>query len=274
MRAILSICFVLYFGHIFAHSGGTDSDGGHLNHTTGDYHFHHGFPPHSHEDGCPYSNEATSHVHFQTSKKKVNSKENLYYEVLGQPKYYFWITSIIFLSFLLAISWGEYFKKEKTQKYFRRILLYPTFILVYLYPIYYCIIQDEHRQALGLIIIINLLIIIVPVFVASSIWMIVIEGIKNGIKLLKIKIIESKFNTLLPTVKNKYWDKFKYNILLILSILFLATLFYLGPKYRYEKYPRINRNEQKKIDELNLKNDELNKFWDSLQRNSETFQKK
>jgi hypothetical protein len=265
MRAILSISFVLFFGLIFAHSGGTDSEGGHLNHTTGDYHFHHGFPPHSHEGGCPYSYEATNDFDLHASKKNVDSKENLYYELLGQTRYYVWITLIIILSFLLAVSWGEYLKKEKTQKYFRRILLFPTFILVYLYPIYYCITQDEHRQALGLIIIINLLIIIVPVFVASSLWMIVIEGIKNGIKRLKIKMIESEFNTFLRYEINKYWDKFKYTILLILSILFLATLFYLGPKNRYKKYPNFKSNEQKMIDELNIKNEELHKLLDSLQ---------
>lgn len=35
-----------------AHSGGTDSKGGHRNHRTGEYHFHHGMGPHQHtKDG-------------------------------------------------------------------------------------------------------------------------------------------------------------------------------------------------------------------------------
>lgn len=45
----------------FAHTGGTDSKGGHTNHSTGEYHYHHGYPAHSHydmdDDGdidCPY----------------------------------------------------------------------------------------------------------------------------------------------------------------------------------------------------------------------------
>lgn len=31
-----------------AHSGGTDSKGGHRNHSTGEYHYHHGMGPHQH----------------------------------------------------------------------------------------------------------------------------------------------------------------------------------------------------------------------------------
>lgn len=39
----------------YAHSGRTDSSGGHYNHTTGEYHYHHGYPAHQHPNGvCPY----------------------------------------------------------------------------------------------------------------------------------------------------------------------------------------------------------------------------
>lgn len=38
-----------------AHSGRTDSQGGHYNRKTGEYHFHHGYPAHDHPGGvCPY----------------------------------------------------------------------------------------------------------------------------------------------------------------------------------------------------------------------------
>lgn len=40
---------------VFAHSGRTDSSGGHYNHSTGEYHYHHGYPAHQHTGGaCPY----------------------------------------------------------------------------------------------------------------------------------------------------------------------------------------------------------------------------
>lgn len=37
------------------HSGGTDGAGGHYDHSTGEYHYHHGKPAHQHYGGkCPY----------------------------------------------------------------------------------------------------------------------------------------------------------------------------------------------------------------------------
>lgn len=67
MRKIIS-GFLLLIAFIFtlttytsAHSGRTDSNGGHLDHSTGEYHYHHGYPEHDHYDidsdgfiDCPY----------------------------------------------------------------------------------------------------------------------------------------------------------------------------------------------------------------------------
>lgn len=40
---------------VFAHPGKTDADGGHYNRSTGEYHYHHGYPEHQHPNGeCPY----------------------------------------------------------------------------------------------------------------------------------------------------------------------------------------------------------------------------
>lgn len=40
---------------VYAHSGKTDGSGGHYDHSTGEYHYHHGYPAHQHENGeCPY----------------------------------------------------------------------------------------------------------------------------------------------------------------------------------------------------------------------------
>lgn len=40
---------------ISAHPGGTDANGGHIDHSTGEYHYHHGYPAHQHDGGqCPY----------------------------------------------------------------------------------------------------------------------------------------------------------------------------------------------------------------------------
>lgn len=43
-----------------AHSGGTDSNGGHYDRSTGQYHYHHGYSAHQHPNGvCPYEKKET-----------------------------------------------------------------------------------------------------------------------------------------------------------------------------------------------------------------------
>lgn len=57
MKRILPafLCVVMCTVLAFAHSGRTDGDGGHYDHSSGEYHYHHGYPAHQHEDGvCPY----------------------------------------------------------------------------------------------------------------------------------------------------------------------------------------------------------------------------
>ena len=61
-RMLLALGLCIFFSlslPVFAHSGGTDSDGGH--HDGSDYHYHHGYPAHDHWDmdndgdlDCPY----------------------------------------------------------------------------------------------------------------------------------------------------------------------------------------------------------------------------
>lgn len=66
-----------------AHSGRTDSNGGHTDSETGEYHYHHGYPAHQHydmdDDGyldCPYSfdDETGSSGNKTESKKKTSKK--------------------------------------------------------------------------------------------------------------------------------------------------------------------------------------------------------
>lgn len=55
---------------ISAHSGRTDSQGGHYNHSTGEYHYHHGYSAHQHPNGiCPYD--------LSYSKEKENIQEKI-----------------------------------------------------------------------------------------------------------------------------------------------------------------------------------------------------
>ena len=53
----------------YAHPGSTDGRGGHTDHSTGEYHYHHGYPAHDHYDmdgdgdiDCPYDfDDQTNH---------------------------------------------------------------------------------------------------------------------------------------------------------------------------------------------------------------------
>ena len=51
----LILLFFVFSFQVFAHSGRTDSNGGHYDHSDGSYHYHHGEPAHDHPNGeCPY----------------------------------------------------------------------------------------------------------------------------------------------------------------------------------------------------------------------------
>lgn len=58
--ALVLVCIFTYLPMtVYAHGGGTDQYGGHHDYNNvsglGDYHYHHGFPAHLHENGvCPY----------------------------------------------------------------------------------------------------------------------------------------------------------------------------------------------------------------------------
>lgn len=57
---------------VSAHSGRTDSNGGHRVSATGEYHYHHGYSAHQHPNGvCPYSSKST--VEANTSTKSNTS---------------------------------------------------------------------------------------------------------------------------------------------------------------------------------------------------------
>lgn len=62
MKKLLSVllCLILLLAlPAAAHSGRTDSNGGHTDHSTGEYHYHHGYPAHQHPSGvCPYDHSS------------------------------------------------------------------------------------------------------------------------------------------------------------------------------------------------------------------------
>lgn len=61
LLAFLLAFLLLLSPTVLAHSGKTDANGGHYDRSTGEYHYHHGYPAHQHYDmdgdgvaDCPY----------------------------------------------------------------------------------------------------------------------------------------------------------------------------------------------------------------------------
>ena len=78
------LCVVMMSFSVFAHPGSLDDNGGHYDHSTGEYHYHHGYPAHSHEGGtCPYDfNDKTDRsYHKSNSQKESSSSKNAKYDV-------------------------------------------------------------------------------------------------------------------------------------------------------------------------------------------------
>lgn len=80
LKVLIAIALCLSLSVVvYAHSGRTDSQGGHMNHSTGEYHYHHGFSAHQHYDkdgdgilDCPYDfNDKTG---SSSSSGKPSSK--------------------------------------------------------------------------------------------------------------------------------------------------------------------------------------------------------
>lgn len=130
----LVLASTLCIGSASAHPGRTDANGGHYDHSTGEYHYHHGYPAHQHIDGvCPYDyDDRTGWNSGGSSQKK-----GLYYldgtpverknETKPEPEpkksqtgglIAFWAAVFIFFVWpmLLAIAEGISWYREKRNQ--------------------------------------------------------------------------------------------------------------------------------------------------------------
>lgn len=74
---LVASCSCFFILNSNAHSGRTDSNGGHTNHATGEYHYHHGMPAHNHYDidgdgriDCPYTFDYDSMSEAESNDSK------------------------------------------------------------------------------------------------------------------------------------------------------------------------------------------------------------
>lgn len=94
IRNSVKIIFILLFACCItvtsnAHSGRTDANGGHYNHSTGEYHYHHGHPAHQHINGeCPYdfddqtNHKTNSEATTKSSDEKDTDTDNSWIKIL------------------------------------------------------------------------------------------------------------------------------------------------------------------------------------------------
>lgn len=105
MKTVISIAlvFLLLFCltiPTFAHSGRTDSNGRHYDHSTGKYHYHHGYSAHQHPNGvCPYENnmDINNSNSSQKEAKEEPSKDE-------PTSFDYVLLFIFFLALIYAVS--------------------------------------------------------------------------------------------------------------------------------------------------------------------------
>lgn len=92
----LGIFFIIFSSiTVLAHSGRTDSNGGHNDNINDGYHYHHGYSAHEHPNNkCPYIKENT--------KTDINNKENLKSSSYSTIEIIGIILGSLFLGYLFA----------------------------------------------------------------------------------------------------------------------------------------------------------------------------
>lgn len=82
---LLFVLFISVVNCSFAHSGRTDSNGGHYDRSTGEYHYHHGYSAHQHPNGvCPYESNNSEVVDVTEKVLKVNNDDSRYINGLNE----------------------------------------------------------------------------------------------------------------------------------------------------------------------------------------------
>lgn len=145
LSVTLIFCFLLIPDFSFAHSGSLDSNGGHWDRSTNEYHYHHGYEAHQHPDGvCPYnfvdnanrsngdSSGRTTYKHTTAQQKRTTqhstkpSQNNDYSEnSMLTDTFFVAIIILVLVAGIVAICrYKKAKKKKETLKTFANVLKY------------------------------------------------------------------------------------------------------------------------------------------------------
>lgn len=96
--SMILLCSALLVTPAFAHSGRTDGDGGHYNRSTGEYHYHHGYPAHLHIGGiCPYEfDDKTNHgSSYSKPNEQIKERKEEKQNRIAIPPAFFLVASAV-----------------------------------------------------------------------------------------------------------------------------------------------------------------------------------
>lgn len=111
--------------HVLAHSGKTDGSGGHIDHSTGEYHYHHGYPAHQHADfdgdgiiDCPYGfrdgtkksdrNSGSSSENKNNEKSVIEDTPRAETNTGGKEPMEDWVVAVLCICAITVFSMGIY----------------------------------------------------------------------------------------------------------------------------------------------------------------------
>lgn len=142
---ILLITFIFFINTVYAHSGGTDGKGGHYNSSTGEYHYHHGYPAHQHydmdDDGdidCPHdfkdnTNSNSSGNSSGSNNSNSNNSTNIIEKTNKHLKTRVFIVLFILLSLVIIPLISSVDEFEFRYSLIPFTILIPVIILVIIF---------------------------------------------------------------------------------------------------------------------------------------------
>lgn len=115
ISVLVFICLVLSISFVSsAHSGRTDSAGGHYDRSTGEYHYHHGYSAHQHPNGvCPYAKNTTKSS--SVTETKDSSVKDTGFSLANIEKIFSDIGRFLFLG-LISLGLAAYVYNSFTNK--------------------------------------------------------------------------------------------------------------------------------------------------------------
>lgn len=123
---LFTLLIILVFSSmVYAHPGRTDENGGHYDRSTGEYHYHHGYPAHQHENGvCPYDfNDNTKNDNnnqIVTHKNQNTLIHSVVFIILCNS------APFIYIAYTFFVDYVKSYKKKLSDKKSKKLLVETT----------------------------------------------------------------------------------------------------------------------------------------------------